>query len=221
MRRFFIGLLGFAAILSGMIYSGTAEASTLSMARNNAVQRPHDFDIPSSFCWGPTSGPNSSCIWTDGVSGSSLHNEAYFAGGHAQVYVLERAECDIIGPGCGPFTSGSGDNDLYNGDEIGTLNSVYTGFCADFPNLAGNVQNGSCSGSNGEVVVFGGGTTFSAPIVFVAASNAYYAENHRQDDSVVLAGNVNNPTAGFLGVNLGNPGNFQHDANLNFGQLGT
>lgn len=68
--------------------------------------------------------------------------------------------------------------------------------------------------------MYGGGAEFGAPIIFVSASDAYYAEDGRQRDSVVLAGNVNNTTSGFLGVNLGDPGNFSGDSNLNFGELG-
>lgn len=107
-RRILGTAAGLAVVLSPVTMAATSAQAAPTLTHKAAAaqtHKPDDFDVAGSFCWGTSDG-GSSCIWTDGTSGDTLRNETYFAGGQAQVYILEQAECHIIGPGCGPFTSG-------------------------------------------------------------------------------------------------------------------
>lgn len=174
---------------------------------------------PNSWCWDASAeGVNSTCIWTDGSFGDTLHNKPYFPGGNSQTYDWVSAECGVIGPHCAPFTSGSGDNTLYSGWNILTLVNIGDGNCVDYQYGFGTVHDGSCTGSSGEVIVGFPGAIISQPLIFVTASNDLYAATHQQEASVWLAGNVNNVTDGYLGVHFGYPGN-TNDSNLRWSDL--
>ena len=200
MRRLTIACLSAALLAFGVsAFPVTASASVARQAAPAASAYG-----PNSYCWAPPHGnPADSCIWTNQVPGNALQNKPYYKGGTAQTWFYEYPqECGIVSTTCTPFTNGSGLNTMFAGYYLVTVSNQSSGYCVDDQDLDDPFL-GLCSGNNGEVIAFSPSGVFSSAMVFVAASNSWFAEHGIVNDPAIVDGNSGNPNSGDLQLSFG------------------